>query len=375
MKRHVGLVLSLSLVSGCEWFGGNDPCVIPLGADEAAFPAPQVRNPWTGRCEDQNPGGPGNPCDDQPQPTPLTEGSPGSGAPDPAWQDWAVCDDFCETLDEATCMNADGCRAAYMDSCPPGADCELAPLEFIGCWGVAPSGPIRGGDCSILDAYSCSLHDDCSPVHTIRDDGSYGDFTYCIAEPLPCGVPEPTPERRDPYSGECVSVGGCGGFEAPIQELDWALCDSGCEVLGEDECRAADGCRAAYLDLCPQCDALLLEFWGCWGVAPSGPIRGGECGPLDAYECSRHDDCVAVHLTDPETLCDAPVGCDIGPFEFCMNESTPPPPPPVCGNIADEVACISADTCQPLYEGNDCTCDAAGNCTCASWTFVGCTDP
>jgi len=33
----------------------------------------------------------------------------------------------------------------------------------------------------------------------------------------------------------------------------------------------------------------------CVGTAPSGPVNGTACAGLDAHECSRHDDCIAVH--------------------------------------------------------------------------------
>jgi hypothetical protein len=152
----------------------------------------------------------------------------------------------------------------------------------------------------------------------------------------------------------------------------------------------------------------------------TGPVQGGNCAGLDAQSCSTHDDCIAIHAnacagdsnSDPlppdglvetclgvfsecagesnsadpgtcygEVLCDGPVpecppdtlpgvkdGCYTGfciPVAQCESQ-------PACAAIAAEMACVGRSDCTPLYEGIDCTCDAAG-CTCNDWQFESCT--
>jgi hypothetical protein len=129
--------------------------------------------------------------------------------------------------------------------------------------------------------------------------------------------------QRNPWTGECVYQGGgippCSdepppddGFGAPWYDADWGYCYFGCESLGESDCLAADGCRAIYIDA--------MGFGACWSTALSGPIRGGGCVGLDAEECSRHDDCTALHelkYCPPDSLCAPEPGnwlaCQDGP--------------------------------------------------------------
>ncbi len=354
--------------AGCGFYFGDDDCV-----EADRFPVPDLRNPETGRCESQGTVGGG--CGGDPAPLPGTETPPSSGdqagpgfggggaeAPiDPSQFDWAQCNTFCDNLAEDQCKLADGCRAAYREL-------PFDGIEFIGCWGTAPSGPIRGTDCTqAFSGYECSLHDDCSPVYLNGPGAEWGPFTRCIPESDCPGGGVPQPLFRDPVTGQCTDGGvGCGAIDPPVVP-DLALCVSGCEAFDEATCRGVDGCRAIYVDACPACDALVLEFAACWGVPPSGPIRGGDCGVLDAQECSRHDDCTAVHAND-WTI--SPMGPPWTPaaFGWCAAEVVPPP---ACDTITDERTCIERVDCSPVYEGSDCTCDASG-CTCATWTFIAC---
>ena len=105
-------------------------------------------------------------------------------------------------------------------------------------------------------------------------------------------------------------------------------------------------------------------------------MRGGDCTVLDAYECSRHDDCAAFHervwsecAGGDWTAC--PV--DLGSFFGCGPETVPPPPPPLCPDIFDERTCIGTSGCEPIYEGSECSCTDT-ECTCAVWTFLACRD-
>ena len=258
----------------------------------------------------------------------------------------------------------------------------------------------------------------------------------------------PAAEVRDPATGLCTSPyggggGGCGdeimpagGAPEPAIFLDWAMCYSACETYDEATCAVADGCRVIYAELCTGGRECTSEvFAACWATAPSGPVIG-VCDGLDAYECSRHGDCIAVHENadcGPDALCaptpaaflycrdEVPVdvsgcysdddcirgeercnagdvclpppGCDPGETcpEVCYGECVPidePPPPPPSGcSDYDEATCIDmidgctvgadgtilcADiACEPVYEGQDCTCDESG-CRCVTWLFASC---
>lgn len=260
------------------------------------------------------------------------------------------------------------------------------------------------------------------------DDCSYGG-----------GAAEPAidPGLRNPETGRCEYFGGgggdvCGDYGGPSADQepglgalpDWGLCQSECTGLDEQSCQDAAGCRAAYVSDCPanaDCDGVTYAFFECWQVSQSGPIQG-TCDGLDAWECSRHDDCVAQHFagTDcedaagdqPTIPCEGRVDPDaIGRFERCAAEqpreitcyaevlcdSLPPEcpanavpgiqggcwsgtcvladqceQPASCGQVSVEAACIAAAACQPLYEGSGCSCDASGVCSCDEWLYQRC---
>jgi hypothetical protein len=209
-------------------------------------------------------------------------------------------------------------------------------------------------------------------------------------------------ELRNPNTGICQDYGGGGcnsscepcALDTTQEVPDWGACYSQCEGLDENTCRTTSGCRAAYI-------GNYTNFYQCWAVAMSGPIQGGTCLGLDAQECSRHDDCSAIHNT----------GTPIGSFSSCTNESSiqdpgscvgaitcdalPPQCPantiagrrngcwtgycipveqcdalPACGEL-NEMDCIQRADCSPTYEGHNCTCNGT-SCTCQTWTFDSC---
>ncbi len=219
------------------------------------------------------------------------------------------------------------------------------------------------------------------------------------------GLEIASPELRNPDSGQCEPfyTGGGGGcdacgscYDAPTgaespPPPDWAQCYGACESLDESACLAASGCRAAYVG---------GAFFQCWGTAPSGPTQGGDCSALGAYECSRHDDCVAHHAagapgmfqscaaesstSDPgscvgEVACDAlppacPEGTIAGRRDACWTGYCIPlaqcDAVPACSDL-DEPMCIGRSDCSPVYEGQNCSC-MGGACTCQSWLFETC---
>ena len=85
----------------------------------------------------------------------------------------------------------------------------------------------------------------------------------------------------------------------------------------------SSGCRAVYTDdsTGPGGGTGQLLFRGCWGTAPFDPTEGGDCAPLDAESCSRHDDCIAIYV-DQLGPNDAVVSTS---FERCAAELSPTP--------------------------------------------------
>jgi hypothetical protein len=150
-----------------------------------------------------------------------------------------------------------------------------------------------------------------------------GDDTVCAD--YGGGAVPPAQELRDPVTGTCVggsNWGGCDdacgpcpvytpdqGTGAEATVADMGLCQSLCTGLGEAQCEATPGCYAAFYDD-PAADGK-RDYGGCWQIAPSGPARGS-CSGLDAYECSRHDNCTMTYARS-----------DTGPSKFiaCENET------------------------------------------------------
>jgi hypothetical protein len=124
------------------------------------------------------------------------------------------------------------------------------------------------------------------------------------AEPPGAGL-----DLRDPSTLECQSFGDytCDP-RCPCAELDqnndavpipsWGMCNSACEGLAESDCRLAGECRAIYDYACYTGDGpctLEVPYLGCYPVDQSGPVTGGTCLGLDAWSCSMHNDCIALH--------------------------------------------------------------------------------
>ena len=187
--RALWVTLALAPVAGCTLYlggddGGDDTCPpSDYGGDGIAL---GYRNPQNGGCEYFGGGGGGGPCGYYDEPT--------------APPDWATCPSQCEGLGESTCLEVDGCRGAYLAFVD-------SDFQFLECWGTAPSGPIRGGSCVGLDAYGCSLHDDCAAVYD-RDSVGYLSFGQCIGEP---GV-ECTSDDQCPPGYSCTATGQCVGI-------------------------------------------------------------------------------------------------------------------------------------------------------------------
>jgi hypothetical protein len=179
----------------------------------------------------------------------------------------------------------------------------------------------------------------------------------------------PVQELRDPWSGVCSSGGvdpcqitPAGSYAQP--DPRWGFCSSACQDLDEPACLSADGCQAIY--------GSPAGFVACWSTAQDGPVRGGDCSAIrDAFECSRHDDCIKVHgydastgtigsfvNCDPEPATSGP-GCygdtDCSPGDHC-NADEVCLPPPGCDPTSG-MACppVCYGYCQPGNQGGACS--------------------
>ena len=123
----------------------------------------------------------------------------------------------------------------------------------------------------------------------------------CLAEAVPAiNLIDPTTlechtfttQSCDPQCGPCPAL-------AQPAPPSWGSCQSSCRAItNEVSCGLTAGCRVAR-DLAKH-NAGLTDFIGCYPIdmnpAPSVP-----CGGLDAWNCSRHDDCEAFYTTNTTT--------------------------------------------------------------------------
>ncbi|HUQ07157.1 MAG TPA: hypothetical protein VM261_31920 [Kofleriaceae bacterium] len=145
-----------------------------------------------------------------------------------------------------------------------------------------------------------------APACTIYWGGDDDDTINC-----PAGDQEPgrDPGLVNPWTLVCESFGGGGGCGAiGAADIDaesdalalpsWGSCASACIGLTESECIATPACRTTYDYACLFTDGpcpLLTPFLGCYPVDTTGPVNGTSCQGLDAWECSRHDDCLGAY--------------------------------------------------------------------------------
>jgi len=220
--------------------------------------------------------------------------------------------------------------------------------------------------------------------------------TGCSGETINCeNVPYETAAVRNPETGACEARqdGDCG-ICGPCPMPDDAACAGPCDALAEPDCITTPACRAAYA--VATAGATTGAFLGCWGTAPSGPIHDGSCAGLDAWSCSRHDNCGAWYVQtgatrafdhcadeisgtcDPATCTDPPPVCATGAvpatLHGCYTGACIPLgrcPPPGCDLLATEAACAARADCVPIYRGDQCTCTPT-SCTCATETYERC---
>lgn len=190
---------------------------------------------------------------------------------------------------------------------------------------------------------------------------------------------------RNPETGACEYLGGPGGgcgYDYPAGAAedraplpDWGECPSECESLTENQCMAAERCRAVYVETpCPPdafCDQAPREFHGCWSIAPSGPAyERVACEGLDAYECSRHNDCSGIYADNYWYAAEAPplsfLSCVTELVQGCYGEQDCP----AGWNCTADTECLPPPGCDPST-GMACPAVCYGRCeppagTCAA---------
>lgn len=292
------LVTVLVLLTGCNlyWTGDGDDVVCALDI----APSQELRNPVTGDCEYFN--GPGYPCDDFCGPCPESAGQP--------TPDWGACYSQCNGLEEASCLTASGCLAAYYED--PRAD--SIGRTFRGCFVTAPSGPVSTGACTNLDAQQCSRHDNCAMVYDGNLDGTNeGNFAYCAPEPtaMGCATVDCGPGHHcEEQCRDCGPTEDCSGPQ---------VCSSTCVPDG-NTC-ATTTCQTGY-----EC----VEVCSGGGTATGGTTPGvGTCTAS----------CVPVTA---------------------------------CAALPTEAACTARPDCTSVYIGTDCTCYPNQGCTCEVLTYDHC---
>ena len=324
----------------------------------------------------------------------------------PAHPDWATCYSQCEALDEASCLEASGCYAAYWED---GWGADAPSLSgFKGCHATAPSGPVQGGGCYNLDAHACSRHDDCSLVY----EGEYGPtdeqvgvgFARCVPEPsangcaaVTCGPGYHCEEQCypcDPMSGTCDEPNcqiacvpddpgsSCDQVDCPPNSVCVETCDSpmmagGGMVPGYcyPTCVPVGGgggdpgsCTGEVLcdAIGPACPTGTVagRMNGCWtGYC----IPANQCGPSDPGNCSGAVICAAAPPACPaNTTPGVSGGCWSG---YCIPNHQCPAP--TCETLTTEAACTARGDCTPVYDGDECTCVPWG-CSCEELTYSHC---
>jgi hypothetical protein len=209
---------------------------------------------------------------------------------------------------------------------------------FYGCWAVDQTGPIEGGGCEGLDAWSCSQHDDCVAIHDNTCDG-----------PVPGGGAD----------SAGAPACGLGNFllcapEAPNNQI-------GCYT--DTDCPADTRCNANEICLPPPGsgagDGQGVPVPACYGYCVPTTVDGGNC--WEAVACDE-----APPVCPPNSVPGVRDGCYTG---VCIELSLCEPYP--CSWL-DENACVARADCTPYYQGVNCTCDADGNCVCEDWVFTAC---
>lgn len=399
MRPLLRLAILLALTPACTIYFGDD--------DDSCFAYDDyfdvgLRNPQTGACESYGGGGGGCGGDVY----------PAGAAEEPV--DWGQCPSECETLTETECWAAERCRAVYLqEECARDQNgdqfCESAPVSFMGCWAIAPSGPAAERvACESLDAYECSRHNDC-----------VGNYIGGGGQPFDAEPQAPAPQYNflscgpEPGSANGCALIDCGpGYHCeetcfPCDSTDGEACPPFCDAVcvpDVNECPILCPPNSECVQVCadtdcdpnaPDCGGTCT--WECVEVGPPPVCEDVTCAPGETcvLECSEPGPNGEMSECRPVCVPEDPVcgAIDCGPGYHCEISCSPPPPclpgqpcppptcgpscvpdgpPPGCAGITDEMACIAAaPLCRPLYTGT-CWVNPDGTWQCVDTEFVRC---
>jgi hypothetical protein len=324
MRAAIALAMLASLASGCQIYLGDDdpppPCDTPTIPPTAPL---LLLDPSTGECVQFDLGGPicdPDSCNCAWLPI----------APPPSW---APCDSACSLLDEYTCMATSGCRATYRGE------------EFHACFATDQTGPVQG-ECAGLDAWSCSIHDDCVAVHeggvTIALDPiptppPLGWFRSCDSEPTPCydygdgdDIDMCQPGEHCNARDVCLPPPACDDAIGICAEPDYT-CGGFCVPDDRGTCFGEVFCEVVAPE-CPPGSTPGVRN-GCYTFEC---IPLGECPSVPFEECHGQPACDAIPPECPEGhVPQQRGGCWTGaciPLELCEQEPQP-------GSCIGQVVC------------------------------------
>jgi hypothetical protein len=329
MRHLIVAAMTVTSLTACDlyWDSKPDPCSdikYDYGAD--ALPSQGRINPYTGSCEF---GSSPNPCYDggglRPEASPVPQ------------QDWPSCDSQCTGLIETDCLKTPACRANYTDN-GNGND-DLSRPAFDKCTAVAPSGPVHNRQaCSSMDAYTCSLHDDCSSIYStngLRDGGPEADaittrFLRCADEAIATG---------------CYSNADCGpGYD----------CTADTECLPPPDCKPGDACPPVCYGRCVKTEVVQCDPQSC----PTGTVCVIACpDPGMGLPGTNVDGSCSIQCIPEQNSC-AVVDCAEG-FE-CVEKCQLCPPNADCSGeylcraecvpvnpvSCDQIACEQGSHCE-----------------------------
>lgn len=158
-----------------------------------------------------------------------------------------------------------------------------------------------------------------------------------------CPLVEPTapPQaQRNPDTLRCETFGGpycddrcgvCPEATSPVTAIpplpSWGVCGDPCEQLGQEACAADPACRVVLDAGCAIQGNCLTDFIGCYPT-DTATDTSIDCFTADAWQCSRNNECTAMHSawTCLDEACPQA-------FALCVPEGSYP------GTCWDEVAC------------------------------------
>lgn len=117
----------------------------------------------------------------------------------------------------------------------------------------------------------------------------------------------------DPSCGPCPAIAEL----APIPS--WPTCFGPCDGKAQAVCETDPQCRVVNDANCEIGRDCLTNFIGCFPI-DTVPNTSIDCFTADAWDCSRSNECTALHSYD---VCGTDAECS-RPFELCVPEGTSP---------------------------------------------------